>query len=91
MGDTGLEQPHSFPGKTAVGAERGNKSGNKSGNISGGDDATAAGEPPTDPMLDSELTAVVRAWGVLPGAVRAGIVAMVRASSSATASGEDSR
>lgn len=77
MGDTGLEQLQSRPRKSEVGAKR----GNKSGNISGGDGAAAAGEPPVCQAPDGELAAVIRAWAVLPAAVRAGIVAMVRASS----------
>jgi hypothetical protein len=45
---------------------------------SGNADANAA--PPTNPTtIDADLAAVVGAWGTLPDALRAGILAMVRA------------
>ena len=63
MGDTGLEQPHSFRGKIgpegACGAE------------SGAPDAVVAGGDP-------DLKKLIEAWPKLGRATRAGIIAMVR-------------
>jgi len=45
------------------------------------DDGTQAGQTGSIPTLaDDDLRAVVEAWDTLPAAVRAGIVAMVKAS-----------
>ncbi len=73
MGRGGLEQPASPAGNTPVSDSRGNKSGNI-----GADSGRSAG--PDTPPADPELAAVVAAWPDLPGAVRAGILAMVAAS-----------
>ncbi len=75
MGVTGLELPPETSGKSCDSDSR----GNKSGNIPGGDGS--AGDPPSAPQTpdDPELAAVVEAWADLPDAVRAGILAMVRA------------
>ncbi|MDX9912882.1 MAG: hypothetical protein RBS39_13745 [Phycisphaerales bacterium] len=75
MGATGLAQPPKSSEKTP----NQGRGGNKSGNIVGGDGTAAlaaASQLPTDP----DLARVVEAWENLPAAVRAGIVAMVRAS-----------
>jgi hypothetical protein len=62
MGDTGIELPHSSPGKTGDSMESGAESG-----------ALNAAEP-----VDPGLAVVVASWQELPKVLRAGIVAMVR-------------
>ena len=71
MGAGGLEHPSKTPGNTLVSDSGGSKSGNKEGGFG----------PPTAPPkpTDPELAAVVAAWPDLPPALRAGIVAMVKA------------
>lgn len=71
VGDTGLELPAKNPRKTRVHDSGGSKSGNTRGDS----------DPPTGPVPppDPDLAAVVAAWPGLPPAIRAGIVAMVRA------------
>lgn len=64
MGDTGLEQVPKSSGKRAIGFGGGAECG-----------ALHAPKAPFDP----ELAAVVDAWPTLPGAIKAGILAMVRA------------
>jgi hypothetical protein len=68
---TGSEHPSSFTGKTAPPRARGAKSGAPAGD-SASDSATT----------DASLREVVTAWASLPQAVRAGILAMVRATQS---------
>jgi hypothetical protein len=67
----GLEPGAVFPKETQVSGAGGSKSGNKPA----GSGDPAAPEPPADP----DLAAVVAAWPDLPAALRAGIVAMVKA------------
>lgn len=71
MGRTGLEHPAKTPRKTRV-HESG---GANCGALSGDSGAPAGPVPPPDP----DLAAVVAAWPGLPPAIRAGIVAMVKA------------
>lgn len=71
MPPEGLEHPANPAGNTRVSDSGGSKSGN---NGAGFGPLT----PPAKPT-DPELAAVVAAWTDLPPAVRAGIVAMVRA------------
>lgn len=63
MGDTGTELPANLSG-TAQGAGQG---GSNSG----------SNRPDSGPPTDPELARVVEAWPRLPGALRAGILAMV--------------
>jgi hypothetical protein len=72
MGDTGLEPTPKTPSETQVSDSGGNKSGNNGAGVS------APIRPPERPA-DPDLAALVAAWPALPSAVRAGIVAMVRA------------
>ena len=72
LGDTGLEHPARIPAKTQFSETGGAESGAPEGET-----APETG-PETDPS-DPELEAIIRAWPALPEAVRAGIVAMVRA------------
>lgn len=71
MGDTGLEHPQNPSGKSGVASE----SGAKCGALPGDSDPKPALATPADP----DLSAVVAAWPNVPPAVRAGIVAMVKA------------
>lgn len=71
MGDTGPELPPNPAGNPGGRPTGGSNSGNKAGGF-------GVPTPPAKPT-DPELAAVVSAWPVLPLAVRAGIVAMVRA------------
>lgn len=64
----GSNTPANPLGKPQTGGERGTESGTP------GDDSATIRQP-----HDPELAAVVTAWPHLPQAVRAGIVAMVRA------------
>jgi hypothetical protein len=61
-----------IPARNVGGSDSG---GSKSGNKGGGFGPPSPPATPTDP----ELAAVVAAWSDLPPAVRAGIVAMVKA------------
>lgn len=67
MGDTGLESLRDSAGKRGVAESGGNKSGNK--------DAPGVVLEPIDPGLSE----VVAAWPTLPPAIRAGVVALVKA------------
>lgn len=64
MGGTGLERPSKSPGKHAVSQTRGAESG-----------ALGSEIDPDDP----DLAELVTAWPVLAATIRAGIMAMVRA------------
>jgi hypothetical protein len=76
MGDTGFEL-HRFPaGKPHESKAGGSNSGNKGASFG---DSPAGAPVPADP----DLAAVTEAWPNLPPAVRAGIVAMVKASEAA--------
>lgn len=76
MSDTGLE-PSPFPtGNTRV-SESG---GSNSGNEEAGEGVPTPPVKPTDP----DLAAVVAVWPDLPPALRAGIVAMVKAATPTT-------
>jgi hypothetical protein len=69
-------------GKTALPETRGIKSGNIPGDEQHHDARPPADPPPpTMPLIpaDPDLAAVVRAWPDLPPAIRAGMVAIVRA------------
>lgn len=71
MGATGLESSRHSNGKANDSISGGSKSGSKA----------AETTPATAPAVhtDPDLAAVVAAWSDLPAAVRAGIVAMVKA------------
>jgi len=71
VGDIGFEYTPKTPRDTQVSDSDGNKSGNNGARFR----APTEPERPTDP----DLVALVAAWPALPSAVRAGIVAMVRA------------
>lgn len=77
MGAGGFEPPRESQQKTPASVS----GGSKSGNIRGGSGSPAA---PVTPPTDPELAAVVVAWPTIPQAVRAGIVAMVRAAGGET-------
>lgn len=79
MGAGGFEPPRESQQKTPASVSGGSKSGNIRAD-SGPATPPAKPTPPTDP----ELAAVVRAWPTIPQAVRAGIVAMVRAAGGET-------
>ncbi len=71
MGATGLELRR-FPSEnTEVPASGGSKSGNK--------DAPSGGSPGAVKPADPDLARVVAAWATLPPAIKAGIVALVKA------------
>ncbi len=76
MGSPGLELPRFPSGKSGVEWSGGNKSGNT--DAPRGDFGGVA--VPTDP----ELAALIAAWPDLPPAIRAGIVAMVAATTPTT-------
>jgi hypothetical protein len=65
VGDTGLEHIEKTPGKQAIPSLGGAESGA----------VLTSGPSP----LPSELTEIIAGWSRLPNAVRAGIVAMVKA------------
>jgi hypothetical protein len=77
MGSPGLELPRFPSGKSGVEWSGSNKSGNTDAQF----DDSAGMTNPTDP----ELAALVAAWADLPPAIRAGIVAMVKAATPPTA------
>lgn len=71
MGEEGFEPPKVSAGKSGETGRGGNKSGNNGAPIG---DAVRDGKP-TDP----DLAAVVAAWADLPAAIRAGVLALVKA------------
>lgn len=71
MGSPGLEQPPETTGNTGVSLP----SGAKCGALSSDSVPNPTLTKPTDP----ELAAVVAAWPDLPPAIRAGVLALVRA------------
>jgi len=71
MGRAGLEHPPESPGNTSVSLP----SGAKCGALSRDSDPNPPPAKPTDP----ELAAVVAAWPDLPPAIRAGVLALVKA------------
>jgi len=73
MGGKGLEHPTESPGKTALAKPGGAESG-----------ARGAPEGRTDTRADPDLAAVIHAWPALPDVLKAGILAMVRASADAS-------
>jgi hypothetical protein len=73
MGDTGFEPAEKSPRETQAPDPDGSNSGNNAA-------AVVAPERPADP----DLAALVAAWPALPSALRAGIVAMVRAAGPAS-------
>jgi hypothetical protein len=75
MGGKGLEHPADPPRKTPIPQGGGAESGAR-----GAPEAVAGGGAADDP----DLRRVVEAWPALPPAVRAGVVAMVRASAGAS-------
>lgn len=80
MGHTGFEQPPILARNSGVAESGGSKSGNIGGRF--GDSAEVAEPiPPTTPTPpdDPELATVVAAWPSLPPAIRAGVVAIVKA------------
>jgi len=77
MGETVLEHPRFSAGNTSIPKS----GGSKYGNIGAGFAPLIPSANPTAP----ELAAVVAAWPDLPPAVRAGIVAMVKAATPPTA------
>lgn len=72
MGAGGFEQSQDSREKHAGPEAGGNNSGNK--------DTSSAVSPAPERPTDPELASVVVAWPNLPPAIRAGIVAMVKAS-----------
>lgn len=83
---TGLEQPPESSGNTGVSGSGGADSGALPGDFAP-QPAPATAPPdrcyPTVPSGDPDLSAVVAAWPSLPPALRAGIVAMVKAAGAA--------
>jgi hypothetical protein len=75
MGPAGSEPPHDSSGKTRVP----DSGGAHSGALSGDSDPKTPPAPPADP----DLSAVAAAWPNLPLAIKAGILAMVRATGAA--------
>lgn len=75
VGATGLEPPRFPCGKQGGPSEGGAQSGALPGDSA---PKPAPATPPTPPA-DPDLGAVVAAWPALPPALRAGIVAMVKA------------
>lgn len=71
MPRSGLESSRFPAGNTPVSHSGGSKSGNKDASF-----AVSAGVPKS---VDPDLAAVVAAWPALPAAIRAGVLAMVRA------------
>lgn len=76
----GFERPPETSGNTGVAGE----SGAESGALSSDSAPNATPDAPTDP----ELAAVVTAWPDLPPAIRAGIVALVKAGTPTGTEGE---
>jgi len=74
MGAVGFEQSQFPAGNTGVTGRRGNKSGNSDVPSV---DPTPQTTPPTP--SDPELASIIAAWGDLPPAIRAGVVALVKA------------
>jgi len=74
MGATGFEPTPDSPRKTQKPESGGSKSGNKGAGF-GAPTPPATPTRPTDP----ELVAVVAAWPDLPPAIRAGVLALVKA------------
>jgi hypothetical protein len=72
MEDRGFELSHETTGNSSGLPQSGAKSGAL------GAQTADFGDSATDPM-DPELAAVVDAWPALPAAIKAGILAMVRA------------
>jgi len=70
MGAVGFEHPSEMPDKQRIPADRGTESGTLG-------DGAASNRQPADP----DLADVVKAWPDLPAAVKAGILAMIRAAS----------
>jgi len=72
MGEAGLEPSPKSIGNPPTPPQGGAKSG-----------ALGAQKPvttgPTDPGSDPDLDALIRAWPILPDAIRTGIAAMVKA------------
>lgn len=71
MGATGIELPRFPAGVTPVSDSGGSKSGNTG--------APSSGSPGPAAPADPDLAAVVAAWPDLPPALRAGVLALVRA------------
>lgn len=89
MGRAGLEHPPESSGNTRVSETGGSKSGNIRGGSAPGTPSDAP--PPTAPGAetegaaegqDADLRAVVAAWPTLAPAIRAAVLAMVRAAGS---------
>lgn len=76
MTPMGFELPQHPCGKPHIPESGGSKSGNIGAGFGG---PTPPATPPIPPPTDPELAAVVAAWGDLPPAIRAGVLAMVRA------------
>ena len=68
MAGTGLEPPLSNTGETSIPSESGAESG-----------ALGAQKPAFDAFADPELARLIEAWPTLPDAIKAGILAMVKA------------
>lgn len=77
MGRAGLEHPPESPGNKGVSLS----GGAKCGALPGDSDPNPTPATPTDP----ELAAVVAAWPDLPPAIRAGVLALVKAATPPTA------
>ncbi|MBL9032754.1 MAG: hypothetical protein JNM80_13755 [Phycisphaerae bacterium] len=83
MGDTGLELPANPAGNTPVSESGGSKSGNKGGGFGSPTPPASATAPTPATPTDPELAAVVAVWSDLPPAIRAGVLALVKAAKGA--------
>jgi hypothetical protein len=77
----GFEPSHDSSGNTRVSKSRGNKSGNIGPDSGPTPTPTTPATPP--PPTDPDLSAVVAAWPTLPPAIRAGMLALVKAGTTA--------
>ena len=73
MNPRALANPHEKTGYTE------NSAGSGGANCGAPGAGNRADNPPDDAPDDPDLVAIVAAWPTLPGPVKAGIVAMVRA------------
>ncbi len=76
MNPMGSERSRDSKQNTRVSNPRGNKSGNT------GSDPGADTRPTDLAAADPDLAAVIAAWATLPSAIRAGVLALVRAGGS---------
>lgn len=74
MPPEGLERPRDSAGKTPIPKAGGIKSGNN--RAEGGSKVSPAAPAKT---ADPDLSAIIAAWPTLPAAIRAGVLALVKA------------